>query len=411
MRTLFALVRKFVAFIIAALATFATIFVLLFLSLNDILLDPQTYKQAFTENKVYEQLPAVTAKEYVLIKSHLAEPCAETPIANSCFDSRSNSSQLGEITESGRLGIESTAFINALNQVQWDGLVTNLLTPADVQKSLDAGTDEVIAYFKGETDSAGFPLLDMKARLIGMTDEELTELLLSSQPLCTLEQQTLIMSGQISEAGSSPIFCNATGGTSQVLLLNLQRRLNFFADDLPEQVTIIKSPSPLNPPSLQGMIGEDLQNTLQITQANAQYIPFLPVVFLLLVSIFSVRSLRGLLRWWGIPIFIGSLFALILGIVIFFLFEQIWLNYVLNRFPALLPSGFGDIIYSVALSFSEDVSQHMMTQAAIVTLLALGILLISNRVPAPPDPSLPPLAPPGTPGGPVLNPNRKKKKW
>jgi hypothetical protein len=119
--------------------------------------------------------------------------------------------------------------------------------------------------------------------------------------------------------------------------------------------------------------------------------------------------LRSFLRWWSISIFIGSLFALILGAVLFFLFEQIWLNYVLNDFPPILTSGFGEIIYSVTRSLSRDVSQHLMTQAGIVTLTALGILLISNRVPAPPDPSLPPLAPPGTPGGPVLNPNRKKK--
>ena len=93
------------------------------------------------------------------------------------------------------------------------------------------------------------------------------------------------------------------------------------------------------------------------------------------------------------------------------MFDQIWLNYVLAHLPPLLTSGFGEIIYDVAHSLTNDVSQQIMLQAGIVTLLALGVILISNRIPPPPDPSLPPLAPPGTPGGPVLNPNKKKKRW
>ena len=407
MRTISALTLKFVALILALFASFATIFVLLFLSFNRILIDPQTYKQAFTENKVYEKLPEVTADEFALVRRQLVKPCAETVIADSCLDSVIHSSP----TETSKLGIEGGAFINGLNQEQWNNLVMYLLTPEDVQKGLEAGVDEVIAYFKGETDAAGIPLLDLKEQLASITSDELIAMLLTPQPLCTLEQQTLIMSAEFSKVGSAPVFCSVTGGTSEVLVPDLQRRLSSVALELPERVYLIKPPSPSNPRSLQMIIGKDLQATLQKLQINAQYLPLLPVALLVLVTAFGVRSLRSFLRWWSIPIFIGSLFALILGAVIFFLFEQLWLNYVLNDFPPVLTSGFGEVIYSVTRSLSRDVSQHLMTQAGIVTLTALSILLISNRVPAAPDPSLPPLAPPGTPGGPVLNPSRKKKKW
>jgi hypothetical protein len=405
MRTISALALRFVALILALFAIFATVFVLLFLSFNRIIIDHQTYKHAFTENKVYEQLPEVIAAEFALVRGQLVEPCAEPVMADSCLDSVFNSST----TETGELGIDGIAFINGLNQEQWNNLVMYLLTPEDVQKGLEAGVDEVIAYFKGETDSAGIPLLDLKVQLASITRDELTAMLLNPQPPCTLDQQTLIMSAEHGKVGSAPVFCSVTSGTSEVLVPDLQRRLSSVALELPERVFLIKPPSPSNPRSLQMIIGKDLQATLQKLQINAQYLPLLPVGLLVLVTAFGVRSLRRFLRWWSISIFIGSLFALILGAVLFFLFEQIWLNYVLNDFPPILTSGFGEIIYSVTRSLSRDVSQHLMTQAGIVTLTALGILLISNRVPAPPDPSLPPLAPPGTPGGPVLNPNRKKK--
>ena len=407
MRTIFALTLKFLALILALFAIFATIVVLLFLSLHRILLDPQSYKQAFTENKVYEQLPGVTAAEFTLIRGILVDPCTETVITGSCLDSLVNSST----TETRKLGIEGSALINGLNQDQWNNLVMYLLTPEDVQKGLEAGVSEVISYFKGETDAAGIPLMELKKQLSSITSDELTVMLLNPQPLCTLDQQAVIMSAALGNAGSAPVFCSVTGGTSEVLLFDLQRRLNSVALELPEQIFLIKPPSPSNPARLQRIIGKDLQATLQKLHTNTRYLPLLPVALMVMVTAFGVRSLRGFLRWWSIPIFIGSLFAFIHGVVIFFLFEQIWLNYVLNDFPPVLASAFGEIIYDVTHSLSRDVSQHLMTQAGIVTLTALGILWISDRVPAPPDPSLPPLAPPGTPGGPVLNPNRKKKKW
>lgn len=407
MRTIFTLTLKFLALILALFAIFATMFVLLFLSFNRIFLDPQSYKQAFTENKVYEQLAEVTAAEFALIRGLLVEPCTETVIADSCLDSVINSSA----TETRRLGIEGGAFINGLNQEQWNNLLMYLLIPESVQNILDAGVSEVIAYFKGETDVAGIPLTAVKVKLSSITRDELSAMLLNPQPPCTLDQQAVIMSAELGNAGSPPVFCSVTGGTSEVLLFDLQRRLDSVALELPEQVILIKPPSPSNPPGLQRIIGKDLQATLQKLQINTQYLPMLPVALLVLVTAFGVRSLRGFLRWWSIPVFIGSLFAFILGVVLFFLFEQIWLNYVLTDFPPVLTSGFSEIIYNVTHSLSGAVSQHLMTQAGFVTLTALGILLISNRVPAPPDPSLPPLAPPGTPGGPVLNPNRKKKKW
>lgn len=410
MQTVLAVVFKFIAILLAGITIIGTIFVLLFLSFNHILLNPQTYEQAFTENKVYERLPAITAEEFSLVRSHLVEPCSETLNGSSCHDQTINASQTSN-TAGGGLGTEGKAFINGLNQDQWKSLIIYVLPPTDLQVSMEASINETIAYFKGQTDMVKMPLMNLKTRMTSMKDEELTTLLLNSQPACSAEQQTLIMSGGLSEAGSSPIFCSATGGTSQALALDLQRRLTIIAFELPDHATIINEPSPSNPRSLQRFIGKDLRATLQKINANSQSLPLLPLVLLVLVSVFGVRSLRGLLRWWSIPIFMAGLITLIFGIVVFSLFEWIWLNYILTSIPPLLTSGFGEIIYGVTHSLANDFSKQLMLQAGIVTLLALGVILISNRVPPPPDPSLPPLAQPGTPGGPVLNPDRKKRKW
>ncbi|HKY55391.1 MAG TPA: hypothetical protein VJM08_13835 [Anaerolineales bacterium] len=410
MRNVSAAILRLFAIILAAGTVIVTIFVLLLLSFNRILLNPTTYIQALAENKIYEQLPAVAAQEFSLVRSVLIDPCEET-MEGICLDQSISTAQGNEIATTGRLGIEGTAFLDGMDEEQWKAVVLHLLKPEDLQESAEATVNETIAFFKGERDSVKLPLIHVKARLSSIADEELTLLLLNSQPICTLEQQTLIMTPELGKVGSPPIFCSATGGTAQALLLDLQRRLNIVASEIPDYAILVKPPSPSNPPSLQRFIGDDLQDTLHTLHTNSQYLPFLPFALLLLVTVFGVRSWRGLLRWWGIPVFIASLLTLVLGFILFFMFDQIWLNYVLTHLPPLLMSGFGELIYGVAHSLANDLSQQIMLQAGIVTLLALGIILISNRIPPPPDPSLPPLAPPGTPGGPVLNPNKKKKKW
>jgi hypothetical protein len=410
MRKVVAVIFKFIAFLFAALTALGTIFVLLFLSFNRILLIPQTYEQAFTENRVYERLPVITAEEFSLVKSRLVEPCSEPLNGHSCLDQTVLTSPTDSTATNG-LGTEGKAFINGLNQDQWKSLIIYLVTPNDLKVSTEATINEIIAYFKGQTDTVKMPLMNLKARLISMKDDDLITLLLKTQPVCSLEQQTAIMSGGLGEAGSPPILCSATGGTSQVLVLDLQRRLSTIAAELPDHATIILEPSPSNAPSLQPFLGKDLRATLQKINANSKNLPLLPFTLLLLVAVFGVRSLRGLLRWWGIPVFIAGLITLIFSIVIFFMFNWMWLNYISTSLPPLLTSGFGDLIYDVTHSLAKNFSKRLMLEAGIVTLLAFGVILISNRVPPPPDPSLPPLAQPGTPGGPVLNPQKKKRGW
>ena len=99
-----------------------------------------------------------------------------------------------------------------------------------------------------------------------------------------------------------------------------------------------------------------------------------------------------------------------LGLVLFFMFDQLWMKYVLNSLPSVLVSGFGDITQDVARSLTKDLAKRLMLESGILTLLTVGFLYASSFVKPPPDPSLPPLAQPGTPGGPVIHPSQEKKR-
>ena len=116
------------------------------------------------------------------------------------------------------------------------------------------------------------------------------------------------------------------------------------------------------------------------------------------------------MRWWSIPIFIAALSALIIGVILLFMFDQIWMKYILHNLPPLFASGFSDIAEDVTRTLANDLAKRIMVQAVVLTLLALAIFYASSFVKPPPDPSLPPLAQPGTPGGRVIHPSQEKKR-
>lgn len=385
---IFKFIISLVAVFLALLTIVTTIAVLLLSSIDHTVLNPSISKQAFVKNKVYERIPAVAAGEFSLVKSMFAVRCAETPQA---------------------CPIETIALLNALSSEQWETLIIYLLPEDELQTMTESTLDEAVGYFDGTRDSVQMPLAPLKARLIGQSGEELTALLLGSQPSCSTEQLAQIKAVNINMVGVPPIFCSTTGEIQLQLSAELQGRLTTISAELPEAAIIIKPPSSSIPPGLRRFFGNDYQSVLRKIQVAQPYALLLPLAPLLLLVLFAVRSLRGWMRWWSVPIFIAGLTMVIFSVVLFFMFDQLWTKYVLDTLSPLLTSGFGEITQDVTRTLTNDLAKHIMLQAGILTLLALGILYASSFVKPPPDPSLPPLAQPGTPGGPVIHPLQKKK--
>jgi hypothetical protein len=385
----FKFIARLFAIFLALLTIFATIAVLLLLSIDHTILKPRTSKQAFIKDKVYERIPAVTAREFSLVKGLFAARCTETP--QSC-------------------PVETTTLLNGLSTKQWEALVIHLLPEDELQTMTESTLDEAISYFRGETDTVQLPLAPLKARLTGQSGEELSALFLSSQPACTAEQQVQIKDTELNSAGVPLIICSVTSELQLQLSAELQRRLELISVELPETAIIIKPPSPSMPPGIRRLLGEDWQAALQKLSKGLPYAPLIPFGLLILLSLFAVRSLRGWMRWWSIPILIAGLITLILGVVLFFMFDQIWMKYIFHTLPPLFTSGFGQVTRDVSRTLTNDLAKRIMAQAGVLTLLALAILYASSFVKPPPDPSLPPLAQPGTPGGPVIHPSQEKKR-
>ncbi|NOT04819.1 MAG: hypothetical protein HOP27_09510 [Anaerolineales bacterium] len=304
---------------------------------------------------------------------------SETQQINTCLEQQTadSSSQTNTPSVSGQM-----TFLNDFTSEQWQALIVHLLPPDDLQYMVESALDQTFAYFNGETNTATIPLDKLKARLTGQAGRDLILLLVNAQPPCTEEQLSQISKGDFGEKGKPPLLCAASGKTLDKLMMELQRQLNDAASGIPDEAVLVKPSSPSDPDSGNGPLsGKDSQTTMRLIHRILNLSPLLPLALILLVTLFGVRSRKGWLRWWGVPIFMVGLITLSIGVTATPLMEWAWVNYALTKIPPLFStSGLPVIGHDVIRFALVDLSKWIMIEASLITLLGLGAIVVSSLV-------------------------------
>ncbi len=159
-------------------------------------------------------------------------------------------------------------------------------------------------------------------------------------------------------AGGEMQFCKPPAELYSMLTPVIQGQMQFAVSAVPDQITLLSKP-PANDPRVK----------LRILRMGMRLSPIIPLVFLLLMTVFTVNSLKSWLRWWGIPLFITGILACFLslsGAPIFGVFLQ---RILVSRMPDFLPA--------VLLGYANDLASAML-QAWLNPVLwqGLGIALI-----------------------------------
>ena len=113
-----------------------------------------------------------------------------------------------------------------------------------------------------------------------------------------------------------------------------------------------------------------LKAQLRMLRLLMNLAPLIPLVLLLLILLFAVRSLKGLGKWWGIPITLGSLITFIIALMYRPLLTAILTSGPMSEVPSLIQaSALRGIMSLMALIF-----QPMRGQSLVA--LFLGIILV-----------------------------------
>jgi hypothetical protein len=321
--------------------------------------------------------------------SPVVQECARQALGGEAYASIQDGGRPPDEGESGRINTcyaqagetprgagGPMTFINNLAPEDWQALIAYLLPADELRQMTESTLDQVFAYLNGRTDTATISLVKLKARLAGQSGRTLLALLLDAQPPCTEEQLAQINADDFGAEGQPPVFCAASGAARERSMDKLQGQLDKAAAGIPDEAAIIKPISASDPSAGSGPLGREPVKALRMVRLGVLLSPLLPLALLLLVTLFGVRSVKGWLLWWGIPLTAAGLVALGMGIAVLPLLDWGWVHFAAARIPvmfassSLVPLG-RDLLRFVV----EDLGKWMTVEAVLLVALGAGAIV------------------------------------
>jgi hypothetical protein len=141
---------------------------------------------------------------------------------------------------------------------------------------------------------------------------------------------------------------------------------------IPDQVEI------LPPPAASTQSGAS--NPAQVVQTARMIMrlsPILPIAFLLGVTIFAVRSLRGWLLWWGIPLLIVGLIGIVFGLVTMPMYDILFIPFLDAHLPQHIPAVITDSMRGLVGNLLHSLVEPMVLYNLILAVIGLAMIVIS----------------------------------
>lgn len=314
------ILKKSLAVFCAILFVITAVAALFFFNFERKAFTAETYQKAFVRDDFYNKIPVL-----------MADAMTSTTADQSQFP----------------------VVMRGMSREAWEAFFRSLL-PAETLKIMgDEALNSIFAYLNMQTDSAQINLNPLKASMAGEAGVQAVLSLLGTLPECTFNQiaqmsLNLFSGGQIE-------FCNPPADLYPLLTPIIQGQLQFTAAAIPDQVTIITAP-----------LQNDPRQKLLDARFLMSFTPMFPLVFLLGISLFAVRSLKSWLTWWGRPFLITGLLAFVMSLIGAPVFGVVFERMLINRMSTYLPT--------ILLEYGNDLAAAMV-KALLTPILWQGLLL------------------------------------
>ncbi len=295
----------------------------------------ESYKRAFEAQNLYERMPAVLA----------------TALSTSMIGSGN-----------------TNPLLDQLSTEDWEISIGTLLPPEELKLTTNNALDSIFDYLNGKTDSAAISLTPLKSHLAGEAGVNAVLQLLRRRPDCTAEQLLQIALGALS--GGDILFCNPPEDVMGLITPVIGAQLQFITLVLPDEVTVIsseKSNTPNDPRIQVNRARKAMKLTLVF-----------PLLFLVALTIFAVRSLREWMTWWGwsftftggVSLLIALLGASVVGLVLGLAMQKQTYSFI----PPLLLTTLQETV--------SEVARQILVPVAVESsaLLLLGFGMISAAI-------------------------------
>jgi hypothetical protein len=343
-----------IMFIISALSA------LILFNLQSHYLDPQTFKTVLDEQEVYDRLPAFLAEQIAYSMTY--NPCLDNPAECEGEDS-------GDDKNNG-----PPPYLKNLETEDWERMFSIILTPEWTKSQSESVLDQFFNFLNSDEQklTITISLVGLKENLTGQKGMEFIRILIEAQPPCTETFLSLIIEAAAGDFSPDQLLlCRPPDRVMDGLAPTMEAALDLVIDDLPDQVSLrkkvfvedgnISTPSSINGP----------QKTFQTVRAVMKFSPILPLIFLVLITLFSVRSLNDLLFWWGIPFIIIGLSVLGMGLFARPLMDWGLETFVLNRIQGTIDPGFLELIIDSVELLIQSYVRLIANQSALIAYLGI----------------------------------------
>lgn len=393
-------VLKFLAGICAILFILTAGIALLAFNAERRLFNAQLYLRAFEDQGIYERLPSLAAE--TLASSASFNPCENNPIAcgqesrptegQACLENALGAETYQSLVRNERPPTEAElasaqpcfdqfgqpemssgggppVYLKFLSKEDWQAVIGALLPPEITRTLVEDAFTSVFGYLNGETESATLSLTAFKAHLGGPAGAQAVMQLFRAQPACTLDDIAQMTFGD-QEGGKNIVFCNPSEDVLYVVEPLIQAELQTVAAGIHDTVTLI----PAN--------AEETQNpltALRVARAILRFSPLLPLGLLFLITIFAVRSLKGWLVWWGIPLLASGLLGIALSAAAHPIFQWTFQTTLAPRFPPALPVSLVDASRDLMTAVLVGVATPILFQSIALVLIGV-VMILATRI-------------------------------
>lgn len=421
-------IARFIALGCAILFVITTLLALTLFNIDQQLLNAGSYKRALAQERIYERFPSLAAELAWRMSAY--NPCVENPGLERCKleePSPPNEHLLFPVYKSPSPGLKN-CLIRALGENAYatlangkrqatsaeieptrlcmrqfgvpDSLVSGksgpplytwmldrsdleailsaLLPTAVLQTLTENFLDQFFDYLDAKTDAVKISLVEFKARLTGDAGMTILLRLLRAQPPCTKEQLTRLTGIGASTEIDKMLACRPPEETLTKIAPQIQTAARSAIAKLPDEAVLpLPSRREIANSSSKAEGPEGVIKMLPLIRLILRTSPLLPLGLLLTITLFGVRSFKGLLLWWGVPFLavgiIGGGFAVIAYLI------MDWSMARLVPADSALVMGFTSNAMQAAKDVGRDIFRApaiwIGVEAGIIGLLGFAFLL------------------------------------
>jgi hypothetical protein len=262
-----------------------------------------------------------------------------------------------------------------LDEQEWQQIIRLLMPPPWVQRQLQNNLNALFDWVDGPRTRPNLQLdlMELKNRMRGDEGQQVVGVVIENWPACTGPQQEQMqeaLSGDSGIVGTLPSCRPSEESLRGRLTDELNAAVIDTVSQMPDSVPLYAALR--RAPTLEERLSWLFAKLAVRVVRRVAYLVFLiPLVILLLIEIATIRSFKGLFRWYGWAAFVGGLLCLSLPIDLYLLS----LGQPAARRQALL----------LAAELVVQISQWIMLHGAIITVAGLAMLVIARLIASPID--------------------------